>query len=565
MKTGKSWYFVLIGILFGQLANANSSGFVLKTQPSQVFLISVGVNQQQGNLWCNYCDNDAKALKERLEMDSAAFHFKLRSYLLLNDSATLIKLNQVFSEVAVQAKSNDRVILYYSGVSANVLGNGSEKMNHFLMANSRLLDSGRVSGDYFTISMLKTWLDRIAAENFLLLSDAGITQDYISDFLINLTNIKSNWSKVDEKSRIFLYPNVAGIESNVSKRGNFSEILTGLSPEYSLADIFQKKEAVIAALKCVESTLFPDGSAKTFSLKYFDEREFLKSYAFLLQQPGSTRGGEMEDEAGDTAEALTRPPRRVALVIGIDRYQYWDVLKNPVFDANTIGDILRDRYGYEVWRLTNNPTVDDIINAIDSLSRQNLIGPMDQVFVFFAGHGFVDPLSGTGHLIASDSKKGTKPTDVRSMIQHNYLINLLNSMSCKHLMLVIDACYSGSIQQATGPLNASQCDFKIPINWKNLYIGLNNEQYIQRNMQCPTRRYITSGGKDYKVPDGEKGKHSPFANVLINQLKNGDKSDGIITFTELLPDLSYVNPAPRSGSFGMDAQTGDYLFIEKNR
>lgn len=256
-------------------------------------------------------------------------------------------------------------------------------------------------------------------------------------------------------------------------------------------------------------------------------------------------------------------PRRLALVLDIDRYQYWDALQNPLFDANTVGNILKEVYGHEVWQLASNPTVDDIINAIDSLSKQNLSGLFDQIFVFFSGHGFVDPFSGNGHLIASDSKKGTKHTDVRSMIQHNYLINLLNSLIFKHLLLVIDACYSGSIQQATGPVNASQCDFKIPINWKNMYMALSNEQYIQRNMQCTTRRYITSGGKDYKVPDGEKGKHSPFANVLINKLNKGDKSDGIITFTELLPDLSYENPSPHSGSFGIDGQTGDFIFIEK--
>lgn len=538
-------------------------GPVPKAPASKVFLISIGVNQEQGNLWCNYCDNDAMALKERLEEDTSNFHFKLSAYTLMNDSATLQKLNLVFSEVAVQARSYDRVILYYSGVSVNIKGkNKEEAENHFLMAKAKF-DSTGVSGDFFTIAMLKTWLDRIAAENFLLVSDAGITQAYISDFLLNLTNIKSNWSKVDDKKRIFLYPNIAGIESNQSKRGNFSEILTSLPVEYSLADIFQKKEAVIAALKCAESTMFPGEAAKTFSLNYFDERDFIKSYSFLLPNPSSSRGGDIEDEAADSAEALTRPPRKIALVIGIDRYQYWDALNNPVFDANTIGNILTDVYGFEVWRLTANPTVDDIINAIDSLSRQNMSGPMDQIFVFFAGHGFVDPLSGTGHLIASDSKKGTKPTDVRSMIQHNYLINLLNSIKCKHLLLVIDACYSGSIQQATGPVHPSQCDFRIPINWKNLYMGLSNEQYIQRNMQCPTRRYITSGGKDYKVPDGEAGKHSPFANALINKLKTGDKTDGIVTFTELLPDLSYVNPMPRSGNFGIDGQSGDYLFIQK--
>ncbi len=306
----------------------------------------------------------------------------------------------------------------------------------------------------------------------------------------------------------------------------------------------------------------PESSLPLYSVQMFVEQDFLKDYSWLLQKgKRMSRGGEIEDEHADTLR-LERAPRRIALVIGVDRYDHWDKLLNPAFDANTIADILEKKYGYETWRLTGYVSYDSFIDKIYQLKQTDLSGPLDQLFVFFAGHGFFDPLSSTGHLITSDSKSGERPGDTRGMIQHNYLINTLNGFKVKHILLMADACYSGALQQASGPVGSNACDFKIPLNWKNLYAAITTEQFIQRKMSCPTRKFITSGGKDYKVPDGADKRHSPFAAVFIDLLKNGDSKDKIVSFTELLPNLDYVNPMPVHGRFGTDSQESDYLFIE---
>jgi hypothetical protein len=536
---------------------------------SKIFLINIGLNQNIGNQLCYYCNNDVLAMKARIEADSANGKFFLETYNFTNENATFANINKAFGYIAENATTYDKVILYYAGVTLPLAQlNGAQDINYFLLADAK--KEGKViTGDYFTIGTLKTWLDRIAASDFLLISDAGPTNTYIKDFLENLTYIKSDWQGIDNKNRIFLYPNIAGYDNHKNKRGFFSEILTSLPEDVSLVDILnpRKKEAIFTELKTVENRLFRNNArAFTWSLKMFEERAFLRDYSFLLgnSTENNTRGLDEEEELESESNLdSTRKPRQLALVIGVNNYQHFNQLNNPILDANTLGDVLQRKYGFEVWRLTNNPTLHDITKTISKLTKEELNGPYDRLVLFFAGHGYVEPHTGTGHLVASDSKKMEDDLEFKTVVQHNYLINTLEKLNCKHVLLVIDACYSGSIQRAIDFKDNDDCNYTIPINWKNLYGKISDEQYIKRNIACPTRRYITSGGSKYTVPDGVKGKHSPFAAYFIDKLTKGDPTDGIVSYTEFLPDLGRITPKPRQGRFGNDSETSEFMFIAK--
>ncbi|MBP7346756.1 MAG: caspase family protein [Sediminibacterium sp.] len=535
----------------------------------KVYLINIGVNQNIGYQYCLYCDNDVDAMKVRLEADSANHHFALEIYNFTNEQATFANINKTFGYIAENATKYDKIMLYYSGVTLPIeTRKGAPLINYFLLANAKRVGKD-IEGDFFTIGTLKTWLDRIAASDFLLISDAGPTDTYIKDFLENLTYINSDWQGIDDKNRIFLFPNIAGYDNRKSQRGYFSEILTGLPEDVSLIDLLdsRKKEAIFTDLKTVENILFRNNArAFTWSLKMFEEKAFINDYSFLLKNNTTKKSRGLEEEEELDAEIdldSARKPRQLALVIGVNNYLNYNQLNNPILDANTLGDVLKEKYGFEIWRLTDNPTLSDITKMIGKLKQEQLNGPYDRFVLFFAGHGYVDESTGTGHLVASDSKKQKEDSKFETVVQHNYLINELEKLNCKHVLLVIDACYSGSIQKAIDFKDNDDCNYTIPINWKNLYGKISDEQYIKRNIACPTRRYITSGGSKYTVPDGVKGKHSPFAAYFIDKLTKGDPTDGIVSYTEFLPDLGRITPKPRQGRFGNDSETSEFMFIAK--
>ena len=91
-----------------------------------------------------------------------------------------------------------------------------------------------------------------------------------------------------------------------------------------------------------------------------------------------------------------------AVFIAIDDYQRWLPLKNPVKDAYEIRDILNERYYVdEVIELINENATRRGITQLFSQLYQN-VGPQDSVFIYYAGHGYLDELSGTGFWIPVD-------------------------------------------------------------------------------------------------------------------------------------------------------------------
>ena len=81
-------------------------------------------------------------------------------------------------------------------------------------------------------------------------------------------------------------------------------------------------------------------------------------------------------------------------------------------------------------------------------------------------------------------------------------------------------------------------------------------------MKFKTRRYLTSGGKEY-VPDGTPGHHSPFARKFLEALRSYGGQDHIITLAEMVLFFERLAPEPRYGEFGSNEPGSDFLFIAR--
>lgn len=232
-----------------------------------------------------------------------------------------------------------------------------------------------------------------------------------------------------------------------------------------------------------------------------------------------------------------------ALLFAVDTYDHWPGLRFPLVDAINIKRDLEEIYDFQV-ELIHNPTKADILRELHKYAQKEYT-PEDQLLIFFAGHGDFDTVPNMGYLVSQDTKKPEDDPYRMSYFSHSYFRDFIDRMSCEHIFLVMDTCYSGTFDErlamrgeAAGVSNSlSQAD-------------------IERMMKYTTRWYLTSGAKE-KVPDD-----SLFARALLDALRSKGGRDNILTIKEILTYFENLsNPKPCFGEFGRNAPGSDFLFI----
>lgn len=248
-----------------------------------------------------------------------------------------------------------------------------------------------------------------------------------------------------------------------------------------------------------------------------------------------------------TNEKIALGGKNYALLFAIDQYDEWTALNNPVNDAKTISEEVKQSYGFET-EVVSNANRAQILSKLREYA-QKTYEPNDQLLIMFAGHGHFDEIFGEGYVVAKDSKKDDE--GLGSYISHSQLRTYLNNIKSKHIFLMMDVCFGGTFD----PLIAKR-------GGEEGYGMLSKVEFANRKLRFKTRRYLTSGGKEY-VSDGQAGKHSPFARKFLEALRTYGGQDGILTIQEILSYVESLNPEPRTGEFGDNEPGSDFIFIAK--
>lgn len=253
---------------------------------------------------------------------------------------------------------------------------------------------------------------------------------------------------------------------------------------------------------------------------------------------------------GETAlaDAAKLDRHDYALLFLTDKYDNWNPLVNPIFDGRAIATQIEKYYGFKV-EVVENPSQDMIFRKLREYSEKKY-QPLDQVFIFFAGHGFYDETFKEGYAVVKESLKDDPGKT--SYVSYNRLRNVINSVPCEHVFLMMDVCFGGTFDEAIASSRAAE----------DVYNDVSQSEFIIRKLAVKTRKYLTSGGKQY-VSDGIPGKHSPFAKRVLDALNDYGGSDGILTLTELYPYVEKLNPEPRLGKYGDDAPGSEFVFVVK--
>lgn len=194
------------------------------------------------------------------------------------------------------------------------------------------------------------------------------------------------------------------------------------------------------------------------------------------------------------------PRTNYLLIIGIDTYLNPEIddLNNSVLDCKRLIDVLSNKYNFNLIAeplFNEEATRSAIINLLHSLSYTIL--PEDNLVIYFAGHGKMNPSSGKGFWVPYDAK------DLASdFISNAQLKDILDDIDAKHIFLIADACFSGTF--ITKPRSMADADF------------------AYEKLDKLKSRYALTSGRDEIVKDGLKGKGSLFSNSLIQCLSNND-------------------------------------------
>lgn len=248
------------------------------------------------------------------------------------------------------------------------------------------------------------------------------------------------------------------------------------------------------------------------------------------------------------ADAAKLNRKDYALIFATDKYDNWKALVNPIFDARTIAGDLQKVYGFNT-EVVENPTQSQVLDKLREYAEKKY-NDMDQLFVFFAGHGFYDDTFKEGFVVTRESL----PDDPgrNSYLRHSVLRSTINNNPCPHIFLVMDVCFGGTFDENIGTRAMDDESYREP----------SQSEIITRKLKFKTRKYLTSGGKEY-VSDGIAGRHSPFAKQFIEALEKGMGGDGILTLSELLTYVETLKTAPQVGKFGADQLGSDFIFVVK--
>jgi len=208
--------------------------------------------------------------------------------------------------------------------------------------------------------------------------------------------------------------------------------------------------------------------------------------------------------------------RYFALVVGNNEYLNFPKLQTAVNDSRRVAELLEDKYGFDV-RLINNADRYTILSALNEIKGK--MSEEDNLLVYYAGHGERDVQSLQGYWLPVDAELENSA----NWIPNSAISALFNTMQAKHILVVADSCYSGSMTSSSvARLNAELDD-------KHL------KKWLKVMAQTNSRTVLTSGGLK-PVLDSGGGDYSVFAKEFIAELENARGAiDAYRIYLSILP------------------------------
>ncbi|MBM4442251.1 MAG: caspase family protein, partial [Candidatus Rokubacteria bacterium] len=238
------------------------------------------------------------------------------------------------------------------------------------------------------------------------------------------------------------------------------------------------------------------------------------------------------------AIAPTAFGRYHALVIGNQAYRHLTKLKTPVADARAVAELLRRDYGFQNVRLLTDATRADMVRAFDDLRRQ--LTEQDNLLIYYAGHGWLDREVDRGYWLGVDAEEDTRA----NWLSNADITDTLRALKAKHVLIVADSCYSGTLVRDVGIRSLDAAD-------------------LGRLARKRARTVLTSGGSEPVMDEGGAG-HSVFARAFIETLREAPRASDLTSLFGGLRRrvLLRAEQTPQYGDVRLSGHDGgDFIFL----
>ncbi|MFL6256710.1 MAG: caspase domain-containing protein [Pyrinomonadaceae bacterium] len=330
----------------------------------------------------------------------------------------------------------------------------------------------------------------------------------------------------------------------------YEEALVAWTKEKAKADLYQR---ILDGSKTDPKTAYEQ--AKEFLQKYPDDKSYAPS---LGQWVKSYEAGEAREllrveygipvMAGGTAGGAVgaAPERFYALVIGNSNYRFVSSLNTADEDAQAVGAVLRERYGFETTVLLDADR-QQLTSALNSFTRET--DEQSNLLIYFAGHGSYDQESDKCYWLPVDARPGDKA----GWVGADSVTAMTRDIPARHVLVVADSCYSGTIYRAAGAAVST---------------AVGRDQFIEKVAERKSRTLL-AGGANEPVEDAGVG-HSVFAAALLRGLREMEPRS--FTGAELFRDYVLESVAGKASqtpeysalkNSGHDG--GEFVFVRKQR
>lgn len=254
------------------------------------------------------------------------------------------------------------------------------------------------------------------------------------------------------------------------------------------------------------------------------------------QENNNTRGAGFQSEQ----EGALSPGRSWFLGIGIDEYEQFRQLNNAVKDVEDIRALLQEKYDlapeHTILLKNGQATRKNIIATLDELKSR--LAPNDKLLIYYSGHGHLDHWK-KGYWIPTDAELNNTVQYIRNSTLKEYI----EDIPALHILLVSDACFSGSL----------------------FYHGEYRSDLVADELEKRRSRWaLCSGRHDEEVADGPPGQNSPFAASILYVLQqNGRPKLNVSQLTEQVLEMTRANYRQLpEGSYlqGVGHRGGQYVF-----
>ncbi len=262
------------------------------------------------------------------------------------------------------------------------------------------------------------------------------------------------------------------------------------------------------------------------------DRQGRSAVSAITLKPESTESATVP-RANRKVREKRRPPKSGnyhALVVAAAKYRNLTDLATAAADGEAIERLLSGRYGFKTTALTD-PTSLDLQSELDRLRAT--LKPEDRLLIYYAGHGKIDG-DQRGYWIPVDADED----DPRTWIPNAQISDFLDILEARHILVVSDSCYSGTLIRA----GASLLDAEL---------AEGSETATRRS-----RTVLTSGGLEPVIDEGGGG-HSLFANAFLEVLtENTEPISGEDLYQEVATKVAW-----KARTLGV-AQTPEYAPIQ---